>query len=306
MKTPMIEVDGLTKKFGAFTAVDQISFSVSQGQCFGLLGQNGAGKTTTIQILTCLSEPTSGSAKIFGETASLKNRNIKAQIGVVHQNETLDTDFSTYKNLLVHGSYFLINKQKLTSRADYLIDCFDLKDQKDLPIHALSGGMKRRLQLAKSLINDPKIIFLDEPTTGLDPHARIQLWELIKSLKNQNKTIIISSHYMDEIERLCDQVLLMQRGEILENGIPKELIQNRLGKNLLEVQLAQNSEATINYLKDKNILFEKHGSKLHIFNNELNEIYMNLAHFVDTKDLFLRPCNLEDYYLSVSKGQNEY
>lgn len=302
----MIQVEQLSKQYGNFTAVNNITFSVDPGLCFGILGPNGAGKTTTIQILTCLSEPTSGSVTILGEKSSLSNRIIKQQIGVVHQNENLDTDFNTYQNLIVHGRYYLMKKKEIINRANYLIETFDLKMQKEVPVQALSGGMKRRLQIAKALINNPQVVFLDEPTTGLDPHARIQVWELIKLLKEEKKTIIISSHYMDEIERLCDQVILMQNGKILENGNPKELIQNKLGNTILEVQLTKESDSMFTYLTKNNISFEKYGSKIHIYNHDLNTTYLNLSQLINPKYLYLRPSNLEDYYLSVSKVENEY
>jgi lipooligosaccharide transport system ATP-binding protein len=215
---------GLGKRFGELLAVDDLNLSIPRGTCFGLLGPNGAGKTTTIRMIQAQLPPSSGTLEVLGLDAVRQGRAIKAKLGVVPQENNLDPDFTVRQNLTVYARYFGIAAEEAGVRADRLLQFLQLSEKRDASIQELSGGMKRRLIVARSLINDPGLLVLDEPTTGLDPQARHSIWEHVRQLRRDGKTILLTTHYMDEAEMLCDEVAVMDHGKILERGAPRALI----------------------------------------------------------------------------------
>jgi lipooligosaccharide transport system ATP-binding protein len=221
----IIEIQNLVKQFNGFAAVDDLTFSVEKGEFFGLLGPNGAGKTTTIRMLYGYLPPTDGMLRIFGMDISTDSRKIKARIGVCQQDNTLDPDLSVEQNLLVFAGYFSIPKKEAMERSGELLDFFALSHKKDAKVMELSGGMIRRLILARSLINRPELLILDEPTTGLDPQSRHQVWEKLGELKKSGLTVVITTHYMEEATQLCDRLIIVDHGKILVDGSPESLIE---------------------------------------------------------------------------------
>jgi lipooligosaccharide transport system ATP-binding protein len=226
----------LSKYYGPFKAIDSIDFEILKGECFGFLGPNGAGKTTAMHILYCFIPPTSGEVMVFGMKVSEKPSEIKSRIGVMPQEDNLDPDLSVYENLVVYARYFDIPKKASSKVAWELLTFADLKDKAHVNIRSLSGGMKRRLLLARALINNPELLILDEPTTGLDPHSRHSVWEKLTYLKSKNTTLIITTHYMEEAERLCDRVAIMDSGKIVTVNSPARLM-TMYGGNLEDVYL---------------------------------------------------------------------
>ncbi len=219
-----VQAEGLTKRFGDLVAVDDISLTIRRGICFGILGPNGAGKTTAIRMIQAQSPPTTGRLRVLGMNIATSARQVKARVGVVPQENNLDPDFSVRKNLLIFARFFSIPPAEARVRADRLLEFVQLADKRDAPIPTLSGGMKRRLIVARSLLNDPDLLILDEPTTGLDPQARHTIWDHIRRLRHEGKTILLTTHYMDEAEMLCDELVVLDHGKILEQGTPRDLI----------------------------------------------------------------------------------
>ena len=221
---PLAVARGLVKRFGTFTAVDGIDFEVRPGEAFGFLGPNGAGKTSAMRMLGCTSPVTAGHLRIFGLDPAVDGRRIRARLGVVPQEDHLDVDLAVADNLFIYGRYFGIPRAELWRKVDELLAFAQLSERRDAKVDPLSGGMKRRLVIARSLVNDPDLILLDEPTTGLDPQARHVLWERLWSLKSSGVSLVLTTHYMDEAEQLCDRLVIMDRGRIVDEGSPAELI----------------------------------------------------------------------------------
>src|SRR3990170_5071814 len=218
----IIEARGLTKYYGSFKAVNSIDFEIATGECFGFLGPNGAGKTTVIRILYCFMPPSSGQVKVFGMDVTEKPSQIKFRLGVMPQEDNLDPDLSVLENLIVYARYFDIPKRISSLVALDLLSFMQLSDKARENIKTLSGGMKRRTLLARALINNPELLVLDEPTTGLDPHSRHSVWDKMKYLKSRNTTLIITTHYMEEAEKLCDRVAIMDSGKIVTIDSPEK------------------------------------------------------------------------------------
>jgi lipooligosaccharide transport system ATP-binding protein len=232
----IVEAHNLTKLYGVIKAVDDISFAIEPGECFGFLGPNGAGKTTVMRIISCFLPPTAGTVKVFGTDVTRKPSAIKARMGLMPQEDNLDPDLSVYENLLVYARYFDIPKKQAEPLANELLEYVELRDRGRMNIKELSGGMKRRLLLARSLVNSPEILILDEPTTGLDPHSRRAVWEKLNQLKFRNTTLLLTTHYMEEAERLCDRVAIMDSGHIVTIESPQNLMQEH-GGDLEDVYL---------------------------------------------------------------------
>lgn len=230
----MIEARGLYKSFGDLKAVDDVSFEVGRGECLGFLGPNGAGKTTTIKMLSGQAPMEAGSVTVGGYDVSRTPRAVKQMLGICPQEDNLDTDFSVAQNMQLYASYFGIKKRELAGRLEELLRFVQLWERRGSDIRSLSGGMKRRLLLARSLVNEPEVLVLDEPTTGLDPQARHQVWSVIDDLKNGGTTILLTTHYMDEAERLCDRLLIMDWGKIISEGTPGALIEQTVGHDVVE------------------------------------------------------------------------
>ena len=234
----IVDARDLGKRYGARAAVAGVSFTVTPGECVGLLGPNGAGKTTTIKMVTCYSPPTAGTLQVLGfPMAPAHHRAIKARLGIVQQEESLDPDLSVEKNLTLYASYFGIPPREAARRADELIRFAELGEHRTARIKMLSGGMKRRLMLARALLNDPDLLVLDEPTTGLDPQARRLVWERVRTLKRGGTTILLTTHYMEEAAQLCDRLIIMDAGRIIAEGAPAELIDSHVGAEVVEVAL---------------------------------------------------------------------
>jgi lipooligosaccharide transport system ATP-binding protein len=234
----VIEARGLRKRYGSRTAVDDVSLDVAAGECVGVLGPNGAGKTTTIKMVTCFLPPDGGTLRVVGRAVHPRNhRAIKARLGIVQQQDSLDPDLSVEKNLTIYASYFGVPRAEARRRADELIRFAALAEHRHARIRTLSGGMKRRLMLARALVNEPAMLVLDEPTTGLDPQARRLVWERIRSLKGDGTTILLTTHYMEEAARLCDRLIIMDGGRIVAVGTPEELVQRCVGDEVIEIRM---------------------------------------------------------------------
>jgi len=232
----IVAVDNLVKEYDGLRAVDKINFSIVAGECFGFLGPNGAGKTTVMRVISCFMPPTMGRVTVFGTDVTHDPSAIKARIGVMPQENNLDPDLSVLENLIVYARYFDIRKKDALLLARELLDFVELHDKADVEIDELSGGMKHRLLLARALINDPRILILDEPTTGLDPHSRRAVWDKLNNLKSRNTTLILTTHYMEEAQRLCDRVAIMDSGRIKVIDTPTHLMAEH-GGNLEDVYL---------------------------------------------------------------------
>ncbi len=233
----IIQADGLLKRFGELVAVNGIDFSVAAGECFGLLGPNGAGQTSTIRMITCVSPPTAGEHFVDGMDVRTEGRRIKAILGVVSQEENLDPDLTVHQNLTVYARYYDIPAAEARSRAEEILELFQLQERRDEIVDNLSGGLKRRLIVARALINQPKILVLDEPTTGLDPQMRNLVWQKLRYLQGQGITLLLTTHYMEEAMNLCDRVVLMHQGDILTEGSPRVLVERHVGRQVLELHL---------------------------------------------------------------------
>ncbi len=236
MPTPVITADRLVKKYGDHVAVDGLSFEVAPGESFGLLGPNGAGKSTTMRMIGAVSSRTGGSLDILGLDPDTHGPEIRSQLGVVPQADNLDLELKARDNLIVYGRYFGLPRKQVAARADELLEFAQLSDRAGAKVDDLSGGMKRRLTIARALISDPRMLLLDEPTTGLDPQARHILWDRLFRLKEQGTTLVLTTHYMDEAEQLCDRIVVVDEGRIMAEGSPASLIRDHSSREVLEVR----------------------------------------------------------------------
>jgi lipooligosaccharide transport system ATP-binding protein len=241
----VINARALAKSYGDFTAVDAIDFAVEQGESFGILGPNGAGKSTTMRMIGATLLRTSGDLTILGKDPSVDGPEIRAHLGVVPQQDNNDTELTVAENLYIYGRYFGLPRSYLTPKIDELLDFAQLQDKRDAKVDSLSGGMKRRLTIARGLVNDPEIVMLDEPTTGLDPQARHVLWDRLFRLKEDGATLVITTHYMDEAEQLCDRLVVMDRGRIVAEGTPASLIRQYAAREVVEVRFGSGRNAEI-------------------------------------------------------------
>jgi lipooligosaccharide transport system ATP-binding protein len=223
-KTSVVSVQDLVKDYGDFRAVDGVDFNIATGECFGFLGPNGAGKTTVMRVISCFLPPSGGRVTVFGLDVTREPSAIKARMGVMPQEDNLDLDLSVFENLIVYARYFNIPRKASAPMADELLAFVELRDREKTNIKDLSGGMKRRLMLARSLVNNPELMILDEPTTGLDPHSRHAVWDKLSRLKQKNTTLLLTTHYMEEAERLCDRVAIIDRGKIVTVDSPRNLM----------------------------------------------------------------------------------
>jgi lipooligosaccharide transport system ATP-binding protein len=239
----LIRARGLTKKFGDFTAVDAIDVDVPRGEAFGFLGPNGAGKSSTMRMIGCVSPPTSGQLQILGMDPRRDGPRIRARLGVVPQRDTLDEELTVRENLIAYARYFGIPRATAKAKADELLEFAQLSERAASKVEPLSGGMKRRLTIARSLVNDPEILLLDEPTTGLDPQARHMLWDRLFRLKRQGVTLVLTTHYMDEAEQLCDRLVVMDAGRFVAEGTPRALIERYSTREVLELRFEADDHA---------------------------------------------------------------
>jgi lipooligosaccharide transport system ATP-binding protein len=296
--TPVIEAVGLTKRYGRLTAVDGVGFAIQAGECFGFLGPNGAGKTSTVKMIHCSSPVTSGDLRVFGMDVRARPRIIKARIGVCQQEDNLDPDFSVKKNLTVFARYFGIRADVAEERAKELLEFMGLWERRDDRIRELSGGLKRRLAIARALVNGPDLLILDEPTTGLDPQSRHQVWDRVRTLRKQGKTILLTTHYMDEAQTLCDRLVIMDHGRILVEGPPADLVRSRVGKEVVEVWGA--TQALLDYARERGWSFESDTDRLWIYTDAGEEVFSALARQHPLERCTVRMAGLEDLFLRLT------
>ena len=295
----LIKAEGLAKKFGDLVAVNSINFGILKGECFGFLGPNGAGKTTTMKMIHCVLPLTSGKLTVAGMDVAENGRGIKQMIGVAPQEDNLDPDFTVFHNLIVYARYFDIPKAEAKKRADELLNFVQLEEKRDVIIEHLSVGMKRRLILARALLNEPQILILDEPTTGLDPQARHLIWSKIRSLQKQGVTIVLTTHYMDEAAKLCDRLIIMDHGKIIEEGNSPDLVKKHVGEEVLEVA---HDEKVIRLLQEtfQGARLEVVGEKIHVFTNKSRGVFARMLRDVPFREAVIRDANLEDVFLKLT------
>ena len=302
MTTNLIEAHGLTKSYGDFIAVAGIDFHVAKGESFGLLGPNGAGKSSTMRIIAATSQRTGGEIKILDKDPNLHGPQIRAHLGVVPQQDNLDTELTVEQNLYVYGRYFGLSSSFIKNKIEELLDFAQLVEKRDVKVDALSGGMKRRLTIARALISEPDILMLDEPTTGLDPQARHILWDRLFRLKEQGVTLVITTHYMDEAEQLCDRLVVMDKGKIMAEDSPAGLIKTYSTKEVLEVRFGSERNAEISeklkqhcerieVLPDRILIYADDAEKV------LEEIIKQGIHPITS---LVRRSSLEDVFLRLT------
>jgi lipooligosaccharide transport system ATP-binding protein len=299
---PLVRARSLTKRFGGFTAVDAIDFDVHPGEAFGFLGPNGAGKTSTMRMIACSSPITEGELSVIGMDPRTQARDIKARLGVVPQIDNLDQELTVRENLEMYARYFDIPREVARSRADELLAFVQLSERAKDQVEPLSGGMKRRLTIARSLINEPQLVIFDEPTTGLDPQARHLLWDRLYRLKQRGATLIITTHYMDEAEQLCDRLVVMDKAKIVAEGSPRELIDRYSTREVLELRFTDAVAATLDGrlagLADRT---EKLPDRLLLYTNDgeqaLDEIHRRE---IPVESALVRRSSLEDVFLRLT------
>ncbi|MDX1594582.1 MAG: ATP-binding cassette domain-containing protein [Gammaproteobacteria bacterium] len=295
---PLIVAEQLAKRFGDRPVVRDIDFAIAAGQCFGFLGPNGAGKTTTLRMLLGLSPPSGGRLEVFGEPMPAAGRSVRARMGVVPQADNLDPDFTVVENLITYGRYFGLTEATLRPRIRDLLDFVELGDRAGARIDTLSGGMKRRLTIARALINDPELVILDEPTTGLDPQVRHLIWARLRELLARGKTLILTTHYMEEAERLCDDLVIMDRGRILERGAPRALVREHVPGDVVEVRHPPAGLAE-SLAEDRAIELETVGESLYCYTREAHALVDRLEARGGVTYLH-RPASLEDVFLRLT------
>ena len=247
----MIEAHGLTKRYGDFTAVDGIDFAVARGETFGFLGPNGAGKSSTMRMIGAVSPPSGGTLRVLGKDPEHDGSVIRQRLGVVPQEDNLDLELDVGENLLVYGRFFGLPRDEIRRRSDELLEFVQLTDRREARVDSLSGGMKRRLTIARALVNSPELMLLDEPTTGLDPQARHALWDRLYRLKQQGVTLVLTTHYMDEAEQLCDRLVIMDQAKIVAEGSPRDLIERFVEREVVELRFGtQNGRPALDDLGD--------------------------------------------------------
>jgi lipooligosaccharide transport system ATP-binding protein len=295
-----IAIKNLTKTFGNLTAVNCISFEIREGECFGFLGPNGAGKTTTVRTIHCVSPVTSGSVSVFGETAHLDNRNIKRVTGVIPQEITLDDGLTVQENLMIFARFFDIPKAEAKRRVDEHLAFVDLEAKKNSRIEALSTGMKRRLLIARALLNNPRLIIADEPTTGLDPQARHIIWQRLRLLKSRGVTILLTTQYMEEAAQLCDRLVIMDKGRILKQGAPRQLVQEEIGAEVIEIRVGPGEEESLPcVLAEEACGHEKVGDTHYFYCREGHRLMQKVV-AMNLANVLHRPATLEDVFLKLT------
>jgi lipooligosaccharide transport system ATP-binding protein len=301
--TMLVRAKALTKRFGDFVAVDGVDFGVRRGEVFGFLGPNGAGKTTVMRMIACVSPITDGDLSVLGMDPSHQGSAIRARLGVVPQEDNLDTELTVWDNLIIYGRYFGLPLRIIRERAAELLAFARLDDRRDSRVDPLSGGMKRRLTIARSLINSPELVLLDEPTTGLDPQARHLLWERLYRLKREGVTLVLTTHYMDEAEQLCDRLVIMDEGRIVAEGSPRELIDRHSTREVVELRFAtpEQQEAALPRLHGLGERIEPLADRVLIYAAHGDETVARVgADGVDADSVLVRRSSLEDVFLHLT------
>jgi lipooligosaccharide transport system ATP-binding protein len=303
MSAPLIEGRDLTKRFGSFVAVDAIDFAVARGEAFGFLGPNGAGKTSTMRMIGCVSSVTDGRLRVLGMDPAADGRRIRDRLGVVPQEDTLDLELTVRDNVLIYGRYFDLPRSVIRERADELLEFVQLGERRDDRVDSLSGGMRRRLTVARALVNRPELMLLDEPTTGLDPQARHLVWERLYQLKRQGVTLVLTTHYMDEAEQLCDRLVIMDDGRIVAEGSPRQLIERHSTPEVVELRFRTDDdrEAALPRVATLGQRFEAVGERVLLYTADGEADVERLAHDgVRADSLLVRRSTLEDVFLTLT------
>jgi lipooligosaccharide transport system ATP-binding protein len=299
---PLISARGLVKRFGTFTAVDGIDFDVHAGEVFGFLGPNGAGKTSTMRMIAAVSPVTDGSLRVLDRDPSVAGPEIRARIGVVPQENNLDEELSVSDNLYIYGRYFGLPRAQVRERIDELLAFAQLSERANDRVTVLSGGMKRRLVIARALINSPDMVLLDEPTTGLDPQARHMVWDRLRSLTQQGVTLLLTTHYMDEAEQLCDRLVVMSDARIVAEGTPIELIAAHAGRDVLELRFTPGSlDGILERLRDVGTRQEALSDRVVIYGDDAEQLTAAVKQRgVDVHSRLVRRATLEDVFLRLT------
>jgi len=314
-RPPLIEARGLTKRFPGFVAVDSIDFAVQPGEAFGFLGPNGAGKTSTMRMVGCVSPISGGELRVLGLDPTKDGRAIRGRLGVVPQEDTLDLELSVRQNLVIYARYFDIARSVARERTAELLDFVQLSDRADARVDTLSGGMRRRLTIARALINNPDIVLLDEPTTGLDPQARHLVWERLYQLKRRGVTLVLTTHYMDEAEQLCDRLVIMDDGHIVAEGSPRSLITEHTSREVLELRFIDDDAQTkaFDYASkqlhahDHDVRrVERLADRILVYSDDGDTTYEQLTTAgVHADSVLVRRATLEDVFLTLTGRQLE-
>lgn len=302
MSEELIVARGLTKKYDNFTAVDHIDFKVFRGESFGLLGPNGAGKSTTMRIIGATSQRTSGEITILGKDPEKFGPEIRAHLGVIPQKDNLDEQLTVTENLYIYGRYFGLSSKFIKAKIDELIEFAQLEDKRDAKVIALSGGMKRRLTIARALVSDPDILMLDEPTTGLDPQARHILWDRLFRLKEKGVTLVITTHFMDEAEQLCERLIVLDQGKIMAEGSPADLIKQYSSKEVLELRFgSENNEIYAEKLRDMCDRLEVLPDRVLLYSEDAEHVLEEATRSgMQPRTSLVRRSSLEDVFLRLT------
>ncbi|MFN2557978.1 MAG: ABC transporter ATP-binding protein [Nitriliruptorales bacterium] len=299
---PLVEARDLTKRFGDFVAVDAISFHIRRGETFGFLGPNGAGKTSTMRMIGCVSPVTAGHLRVLGRDPSTEAREIKSRLGVVPQENTLDLELTVFENLIVYGRFFGLPLRAIRERGEELLRFVELWERRDSQVDSLSGGMKRRLTIARALVSEPELVLLDEPTTGLDPQARHLLWDRLYRLKQGGVTLILTTHYMDEAEQLCDRLVVMDDAKIVAEGSPRELIARYATREVVELRFGQEGpDGQAELLGDTAGRIEVLSDRVLLYTDDADDTTDAIhARGLEPSSLLVRRSTLEDVFLQLT------
>jgi lipooligosaccharide transport system ATP-binding protein len=296
----LVIAKNLVKKFKDVTAVNDISFEIKEGECFGFLGPNGAGKTSTIRMIHCVSPVTSGMLTVTGMPANINSRAIKSITGVIPQEINLDVDLTVDENLAIHARFFDIPRAQARKRINDYLKFVELDQKRNSKIDELSTGMKKRLLIARALINAPKLIIADEPTTGLDPQARHLVWQRLRELKREGATLILTTQYMEEAEQLCDRIVIMHKGRILKEGVPKSLIEDEIGSEVVEIRVPkEEDEKILSRLSIAGAAHERVGDTLYFYCRDGKDLMRKVVE-MNLHNVLNRPATLEDVFLKLT------
>jgi lipooligosaccharide transport system ATP-binding protein len=299
----MVRARGLTKRFGDFVAVDGIDLEVRRGETFGFLGANGAGKSSTMRMIGCVSARSGGDLTVLGLEPDRDGPSIRARLGVVSQEDNLDTELTVWDNLLIYGRYFDLPRTEIRQRAEELLEFAQLTERRHDRVDPLSGGMKRRLAIARALINRPELVLLDEPTTGLDPQARHLLWERLYQLKRNGATLVLTTHYLDEAEQLCDRLVIMERGQIVAEGSPRSLIDRHATREVVELRLGADHlrERVVDELSPLAARVEMLAERVLVYTDDSEGVHHRLNQLsIEPASMLVRRSTLEDVYLMIT------
>jgi len=303
MGGPLIEARALTKRFGPFVAVDGIDFVIQPGEAFGFLGPNGAGKSSTMRMIGCVSPVSGGVLRVLGMDPETQGSQIRSRLGVVPQEDNLDTELTVWDNLMIYGRYFDLPRAEIRKRTEELLEFVQLTDRRDSRVDPLSGGMKRRLTIARALINQPEVLLLDEPTTGLDPQARHMLWERLYRLKQQGTTLVLTTHYMDEAEQLCDRLVIMDGGRIVAEGSPRELVAEHATREVVELRFTrgEDQDKVLARVHELATRVEAVADRLLVYTDD-GDATLAAIHGdgVDAASVLVRRASLEDVFLILT------